>query len=209
MAEHVEQVKIGILGGTFDPVHNAHLMIAQQAQAAAGLNRVIFMPAGVPPHKEARALTQPMHRLAMARLAVEGIAGFEVSDMEIASPGTDYTVDTLRTLADTYTNARIYFIIGGDSLMYLDQWRSPETMLSLASFIAVYRPGCSIAALERKRRDITRRFGGEIILVDGAGQDISSTEIRRRAAAGQDFGSLVPPAVEQYIKHNGLYREGL
>jgi nicotinate-nucleotide adenylyltransferase len=208
VSEIVERERIGIYGGTFDPVHNAHLMVAQEAKAAAGLHRVILMPAGTPPHKEARALTRPEHRLEMARLAVAGMAGFEVSDMEIRSPGVDYTVDTLRRLKETAAGARLYFIIGGDSLMFLDQWRNPGALLSLASFVAVYRPGYAIEALERKRAEVTARFGGEIILAACPGMDISSTEIRGRVAAGLDISGFVPAAVEAYIRQHGLYREG-
>lgn len=208
VSEIVEREKIGIFGGTFDPVHNAHLMVAREAKAAAGLHRVILMPAGAPPHKEARALTKPGQRLAMARLAVCGLEGFEVSDIEIRSPGVDYTVDTLSSLKQTVEGAKLYFIIGGDSLMFLDQWRNPDRLLSLASFIAVYRPGYAVDELERKRAEVTARFGGEILLVACRGMDISSTEIRRRVAAGLDISGLLPSTVEAYIRKHGLYREG-
>ncbi len=200
--------KIGILGGTFDPVHIAHLMVASEAKRACGLNRVLLMPAGAPPHKEARALTAAAHRLAMARLAVEGMEGFAVSDLELRTPGIDYTVDTLRLLRHEYPGAKLYFIVGGDSLMALDQWRSPEKLLKLAAFAAVYRPGLELAVLERKRCELLGRFGGEITLVACPGMDISSTEVRRRAAAGQSIAGLVPPAVGAYIAAHGLYREG-
>jgi nicotinate-nucleotide adenylyltransferase len=206
MSDKVELLKIGVLGGTFDPVHNAHLMIAGEARKAAGLSRVLFMPAGNPPHK-AHALTQPEHRLNMTRLAVEGVEGFEVSDLEIRTPCVDYTVNTLRMLGETIAGAKLFFIIGGDSLLYLDQWRNPGGLLAQAAFVAVYRPGSSMEELERKRRLILERYGGEIRLVACAGQDISSTDIRRRVAAGQDISGLVPAPVAEYIKQHGLYRE--
>jgi len=199
---------IGILGGTFDPVHNAHLMIARMAAEAAGLDRVVFMPAGAPPNKDARSLTAPEHRLAMVRLAVEGITGFDVSDIEIRTPGLDYTVDTLRLMREMNPLARLFFIAGGDSLLYLDKWKDPGQLLSLAGFIAVYRPGCGMRKLERKRADILKRFGGEVLLVECSGLDISSSEIRRRVAAGLGISGLVPEAVEAYIRLHGLYREG-
>lgn len=208
MTDKTRQEKIGIMGGTFDPVHCAHLMVASEAMKACGLNRVMLMPAGAPPHKEARTLTPPEHRLNMARLAVADMPCFEVSDLEIRTPGTDYTVDTLSLLRCEYPDARLYFIIGGDSLMALDQWRSPEKLMKLASFAAVYRPGLDIGALERKRMEIICRFGGEITLVACRGMDVSSTEIRSRIAAGLGAGGLVPQAVEAYIIGRGLYREG-
>jgi nicotinate-nucleotide adenylyltransferase len=207
VSDKVEKKRIGILGGTFDPVHNAHLMIAEQARAAAHLHKVILMPAGTPPHKEERALTPARHRLAMARLAVEGRDGYEVSDLETASPGMDYTVDTLRMLNDRMPDAKLYFIVGGDSLMYLDQWREPEKLLFLASFIAIHRPGWSLQELERKRDELLKRFGGEVMLVACAGEDISSTEIRRRMALGLTISGLVPSNVEEYIREHRLYRE--
>lgn len=208
MTDNIQTERIGIMGGTFDPVHSAHLMVASEAKRACALDRVLLMPAGAPPHKEARTLTEAQHRLAMARLAIEGMEGFEVSDLEIRTPGIDYTVDTLRLLRLEYPDAKLYFIVGGDSLMALDQWRSPEKLLKLAAFAAVYRPGLELGALERKRRELVDRFGGEIALVACPGMDISSTEVRRRVAAAQDITDLVPPAVEAYIKAYGLYREG-
>ena len=199
--------KTGILGGTFDPVHNAHLMIAREAQAAAGLDSVLFMPAGIPPNKAGSPMAAPEHRLAMVRLAIRGKRGFAVSDREIKSPNVDYTADTLLALHEDKPGSRLYFIAGGDSLLYLDKWHKPAQLLSLAVFVAVYRPGSSLAELEHKRKEIMARFGGEILLVPCAGMDISSTEIRRRVAAGLDISSLVPKPVEAYIKLYGLYKE--
>jgi nicotinate-nucleotide adenylyltransferase len=209
MADGAELHKIGIFGGTFDPVHNAHLSVARLAAQAAGLHRVIFMPAGAPPHKQARALLAPEHRLAMVRLAVRCEADFQVSELEIVTPGVDFTVDTLRLFGKENPAARLYFLIGADSLMALDQWRDPGELLSLAAFVAVYRPECSMEALEQKRLQILHRFGGEILLVGCAGQAISSTDIRRKVAAGQDISGLVPPAVLDYIRRHGLYLEGI
>ena len=209
MADRVGPERIGIFGGTFDPIHNAHLMVARLARQAAGLDRVIFMPAGTPPHKERLALTADGHRLAMVRLAVEGLGGYEVSDLEMATPEVDYTVDTLRLMAGRNPGAKLYFIIGGDSLMMLDQWRDPEGLMSLAAFIAVYRPDCEPDALERKRGEILSRYGGEILLVSCGGMDVSSTMIRRRAAAGLDVSGLTSPAVARYIEEHALYVEGI
>ena len=120
----------------------------------------------------------------------------------------DYTVDTLRLMREMNPLARLFFIAGGDSLLYLDKWKDPGQLLSLAGFIAVYRPGCGMRKLERKRADILKRFGGEVLLVECSGLDISSSEIRRRVAAGLGISGLVPEAVEAYIRLHGLYREG-
>jgi nicotinate-nucleotide adenylyltransferase len=201
------QRRTGILGGTFDPVHNAHLMIARRAREAAALDKVVFVPAGLPPNKTGGALTAPEHRLAMARLAVEGMRGFEVSDIEIRTPGVDYTVDTLRALRALDPAAQFFFIAGGDSLMYLDQWKEPGALLAQASVVAVSRPGIGMGELERKRADILARFGGEILLVECAGMDVSSTEVRGRVAAGPGISRLVPRKGGEYILERGLYRE--
>lgn len=206
VTEQDSMKRIGIYGGTFDPAHNAHLMVARLAMAAAGLDRVVFLPSGSPPHKEERVLSAAHHRLEMVRLAIQGVGGFEVSDLEIATPGVDYTVDTLRRMRQANPGVRLFFIIGGDSLMYLDQWRDPEGLMSLASFVAVYRPDCEMADLARKRQDILRRYGGEILLVECPGMDISSTAIRRKVAAGEDIAELVPPAVASYIAQHDLYK---
>lgn len=197
--------RTGVFGGTFDPVHNAHLFVARLARDAAALDRVIFMPAGAPPHKGLRQMMAPEHRIAMVRLAVEGVEGFEVSELEIATPGVDYTVDTLRALKRADPDADLSFIIGGDSLMYLDQWRDPGELLSQAAFVAVFRSDCSIEGLRRKRRELLERFGGEILLVECPGMDISSTQIRRMVAAGEDISGLVPNKVAEYIRQNGIY----
>ena len=205
----INQQRIGIYGGTFDPVHNAHLMVARLAREAAGLGRVIFMPSGTPPHKPAQELTDAKHRLEMVQLAIAGQQGYEVSDLEIATPGVDYTVDTLRMLKSANPAAKLYFIIGGDSLMYLDQWYDPQGLLESAAFVTVFRPDSPMEDLERKRREILARYGGEILLVECPGMDISSTAIRQMAAAGEDVSAFVPPAVAHYIAQNKLYLERL
>jgi nicotinate-nucleotide adenylyltransferase len=183
-------MRTGILGGTFDPIHNAHLMVARKAMEAAALDRVVLIPAGVPPNKAGLRLTPPEHRLAMTRLAAEGVRGFEVSDFEIASPGVDYTVNTLRAMTNLYPDSKLFFIVGGDSLMYFDQWKDPGAILSLASIAAVYRPGFDFAELERKRAEILTVYQGEIQLV---------------ACDGMDMSGLVPAKVEEYIRSHGLY----
>ena len=204
MAQDTPQ-RIGILGGTFDPVHQAHLMIAAVAQKAAALHRVVLMPAGQPPHKESRRLSSAEHRLAMARLAARE-AGLEVSALEIATPGVDYTVDTLRALHARYPRDRLFFIIGGDSLMMLDQWYQPEELLRLAAFVAVYRPGNSLAELQAQREKLMERYEGEILLVPCHGMDVSSTTVRQRAARGEDLTPWVPQAVADYIREHKLYQ---
>lgn len=204
--DRTDPPKVGILGGTFDPVHNGHLMIAREARGAAGLGCVLFVPAGTPPHKPARGIASPERRLAMVRLAIEGEAGFEASDLEVRSGGVGYTVDTLHRFRTQLPGARLHFIMGGDSLLALDQWRSPGELLQLASVVAVYRPGCPFEALERKRGELIGRFGGEIVLAACDGLDVSSTGIRQRLAAGMPISGLVPPAVEAYIQRHGLYR---
>ena len=197
--------KTGLLGGTFDPVHNAHLYIAARAREAADLDRVLLLPAATPPHKRAQHLTAAAHRLQMAKLAASTEPWLGVSDWELKHPGQGYTVDTLRALRAQMPD-KLYFIIGGDSLMMLDQWAEPEGLLECAAFIAVVRPGYDWAAMEKQRADLLGRFGGEILLAAGEGIDLSSTEIRRLSAQGAALGGLVPAAVADYIAQNRLYQ---
>ena len=201
--------KIGILGGTFDPIHNGHLAIAESAAERLGLDRVIFIPAGRPWLKAEQAVSDPAHRLEMTRRAVAGHPRFEVSDIEIERPGATYTVDTLRELrarfADSPQPAELYLILGMDSARDLGRWRSPERIFEMCVVVALSRPGSDDASPE----DVERRFPaarGRFQIIQGPQIDVSATQIRQSAADGQPIGSQVPPSVGEYIRERGLYR---
>jgi nicotinate-nucleotide adenylyltransferase len=197
--------RIGLLGGSFDPIHVGHLHIARQACVRLGLDQVVLMPAGQPPHKLGLAMTDPEHRFEMVRLAVAGEPLFTLSRIDLDRPGPCYSVDTVRLLQDAWgPETRIYFLIGADSLADLPTWYRPRRLLELCQVVALRRPGYAIdlAALER-------RFPGAppIVLLEHVPQvDVSATEVRRRVAKGRSIEGLVPPAVAAYIEAHGLYR---
>jgi len=215
-----EAVRIGILGGTLDPIHLGHIEAALAAREALRLERVIIVPAQVPPHRS-RPETSPFHRFAMAALAVNGVDGLCVSDLELRSPAPSYTADTLlRLQAEDGTQAsQFFFIIGADAFAEIETWSRYPEVLDLANFVVVSRPGLSVSALrqrlpqlrDRMRLPIGRAAGAEsggrtlIFLVDAPTPDVSSTEIRRRITVGQSVSGLVAPAVEQHIQQHALY----
>jgi len=211
-------VTLGILGGTFNPIHTAHLRLAEVARAELALSRVLFVPAGDPPLKHA-GVAPACHRLAMVRLAIDGRPEFEALELEIERPGPSYTVDTLAELARRHPGERLWFIVGADALAQLGAWRSPERLFELASFAAARRPGSPGGLAELLPARLARAFrpkderswlhvsGNELRELPFAPLDVSATEIRRRAARGEDIGYWVPPRVAAYIAEHQLYRE--
>lgn len=193
--------RIGIFGGTFDPVHNGHLAAAQAARERLGLDRVIFVPAGRPPHKPGRALTPAKHRLAMVGLAIRGNAGFVLSADEIARPDTSFTVDTLERLASRLGKCKLHLLIGMDQALQLDTWRRPERIFALAEVDVVSRPGY-------REEGIPSRWRKRLRSVETPGLEISSRLIRRWARQGRSIAYLVPDPVSRYIRRHGLYRRG-
>ena len=197
--------RIGILGGTFDPIHYGHLAIADAARDALGLERVILIPAGRPWLKAARRVGDSAHRLAMARLGVAGRDGFEVSAMEVERPGPTYTVDTLSQLRQELGDeAMLHLILGMDSIRELGRWREPERLFDLCRIVAVSRPDIQ----DVSPAELARRFPssvGKLTIARGPMLNVSATEIRRRAAEGASIAEFVPPPVERYILEKGLY----
>ena len=195
---------IGVIGGTFDPIHTGHLIIAQEALTRLELDRVLFVPAGQPPHKLEREITDPERRFEMVRLAVAGNARFSVSRVDLDRDGPCYTVDTIGLLQRTWgEDTRLYFVIGADSLSELPTWRQPERLLRLCQVVAVARPGhqMDLQALDRLLPGAASR----VRLLDAPTLDISSTEIRRRVAGGLSIRYLVPAEVARYVEQYRLY----
>ena len=198
-------MRIGLMGGTFDPIHMGHLYAARQALLGAGLHRVVLLPSGVPPHKMTGANAPAGDRLAMTALAVRGQPGLAVSDYEIAG-GARYTADTLdgiRRLCGS--GCSLSFILGADSLLDLRRWYRPDRLLSLADIVAVYRPGYEVCALRAEVEYLRANFGARIALIMNGGVDISSSCIRERTGRGLPLEGLVPDAVAAYIREKGLY----
>lgn len=199
----VQPGSVGILGGTFDPIHNGHLAIAEEAREALGLERVAFMPASIPPHKPGRPITAAEHRLAMVHLAVEGNPAFEVSDLEVARGGTSYTVDTLEALRVAGL-AEPWLILSSEALAGLPTWREPARILRLARVAVVPRAGFDPLGPEW----VEARFPGastRVRFLAGPLLPISGSVVRRRAAAGRSVRYLVPDAVAAYIAQHRLY----
>jgi len=200
-------LKVGLMGGTFDPIHLAHLVTAEAALEQYRLERVIFVPTGFPPHKKDQRVTQAEHRHSLVVLATASHPRFEVSRVEIDRPGPSYTADTLEEMRRRLPQGtEIYFITGADAIIDVGTWREPERLFELCRFIAAPRPGWSQETAQAGLRRLEERFGCEILEIQSRTMDISSSEIRRRVAAGQSIRYLVPEVVEAYIQKHGLYR---
>lgn len=206
----ISSLKIGILGGTFDPIHEGHLLIAESARVCLHLDKVIFIPAGRPWLKSDRRVTSPGHRLAMVELATRDNTHFEVSDIEIERPGPTYTVDTLSELRRSMAEGtELYLILGMDSIRELVRWHSPDLIFEMCVVVAVSRPGVanvSIPELEREFPSST----GRIRIIDGPMVDTSATEIRFNASEDAPLCDL-PDSVRDYIREHALYtgRDGI
>jgi nicotinate-nucleotide adenylyltransferase len=187
--------RIGMLGGTFDPPHNAHLAMAERAMRDCALERVLFLPAPDPPHKH--PASSYATRAAMVQLAVDGKPGMELSRLEELRAGPSYTVDLLERYRSAHPDDEIYFIMGSDSLRDLASWRRPERIRELATLVVFSRPGAEAAP--------TAGSGAPGIILAGPMTDISSREIRRMVRAGQSIRSCVPEAVCNFILDNALY----
>ena len=198
-------MKIGIFGGTFDPVHNGHLLCAQEVMRQLHFDKVLLIPTGDPPHKITRRITPAADRLAMLDAALQGIAGFEVSDLECRRPDYTYTYDTLIALRKTAgENDAFYMIVGADTLSDLFNWYRAEDVFRLCSFAAMKRPGCDEPAFRENLRKAAEA-GARIIPVEVPQIDVSSTQVRRAAAAGEPLSGLVPERVAAYIREKRLY----
>ena len=197
--------KLGIMGGTFNPIHNGHIEIARIACRTIGLDEVIFLPDGEPPHKQTETLASGASRYNMTVLAVYGCPDFKASDMEIRRSGTTYTVDTLTQLAAQRPNDEIYYIVGADTLYNIEHWKTPEKLGALCSLIAVPRPGEDRSALPAQAEHIRKALNIRVYLAEESGPDISSTEIRACAAHGGELAAFIPGAAADYIAQHGLY----
>ena len=200
-------MKLGILGGTFDPIHLGHLIIAQEAMSSLRLDRVLFVPAGDPWMKADTTITPRQHRLAMVVAAVGGNPKFKVSPSELERFGPSYTVETLEEFQEDYgLQAELHFIIGADALKDFGRWNQPERVLELCILAVVGRPAqeeLDLSALEASLPGIGKR----VVVIDDVSIGVSATDIRERVAEGRSIRYLVPPAVEAYIQEHGLYKE--
>lgn len=199
-------MKTGILGGTFDPIHSGHLLVAEEVSARLALDEVIFIPAGQPWLKAGNHISAAGHRLQMVKLAIAGKPHFHVSTIELERPGPTYSVDTIEQLRRQPGSAdELYFIIGWDILLELPRWHQPQRLIDLCRPVAVPRVGWALPDL-KKLEAAMPGISQRVVLLDEPQIDISASIIRDRVAKGLSIAHLVPPAVEGYIMEKGLYR---
>ncbi|NLK73516.1 MAG: nicotinate-nucleotide adenylyltransferase [Clostridiales bacterium] len=198
--------RIGIMGGTFDPIHYGHLVLSEQVRSEFDLDKIIFVPAGIPPHKNKESVTENMHRYFMTVLATIHNPNFTVSDIEVKSEEVSYTIYTIETLKRMNEYEEMYFIVGADAILEIETWKDYDKLLGSCHFVAGTRPGNESQALVEKIEMLRNSFNAKIHLLKVPALDISSTDIRNSVAAGKSIKYLVPDAVEQYIYKNGLYK---
>lgn len=198
---------IGIMGGTFDPIHNGHLMLGRQACEEYGLDQVWFMPSGRPPHKTDHKVTDADDRIQMVRLAISHIPQFACSDFEIQRSGTTYTAETLRLLAKLYPQHQFHFIIGADSFYEIEKWYHPQEVMARVPLLVAGREYPEAPrSMEEQARYLRETYHADIHFLHCRELDVSSEELRRKVCSGQTICNYVPSAVAGYIESHGLYK---
>lgn len=197
--------KIGIFGGSFDPIHQGHLNIAKSAYDEFGLDEVWFIPAGHSPNKDESGMTSAEMRADMVSLAIAPYSYFKLSRMEIEAKETSYTYLTLTRLKEQYPDNELFFIMGADSLDYFEQWRHPEIICEKATILTAVRDDMDIAVIEAKIAALKELFPAEIYPIRGGRTEVSSTKLRQRIQNGQMDKEMIPKAVAAYIRENGIY----
>jgi len=200
-------MRLGLLGGTFDPVHWGHLLMAEQCREQCRLDQVWLLPAGSPPHKSDNAISTGKQRAEMLEFAIAGNPDLIVNRMELSRDGKTYTVDTLEQLQQERPDDELFFIIGADSLNDLPDWREPERIIEYATVVAVNRGDRPLPDREELTQQLGEKITSRVELVAMPGMDLSSTDIRHRVREGHSIRFMVPRAVEAYIAENRLYRE--
>jgi nicotinate-nucleotide adenylyltransferase len=213
-------MKIGLFGGTFDPIHWGHLRSAEEAREAFGLDRVLFIPAAEPPHKRQGAATPARDRASMVRLAIASHPGFRLSEVEIARGGRSYTIETLRYFRRYQPHHAYYFIIGLDAFAEIGSWKEYEQLFPLSHFIVTSRPGADsgrfgrlpvalrrLFCYDRKKKAYRHASGTYVFFLKLTDIAISASDIRRRMRAGSSIRYLVPPYVDRYTRRQRLYRD--
>ncbi len=199
---------LGIMGGTFDPIHMGHLAVAEQARDVLGLDAVVFMPAGRQPYKIDQDQLAAEKRLEMCRLALSDNENFDVSSLEVEREGITYTIDTLKTVRAHYpSNVKLYFIAGADSIATLADWKDARELSGLASFVGINRPGTKLIGDKAIKKSL-QEAGFTVEFIHAPSLDISSTDLRRRIAQGGSIRYLIPEPVRLVIEAENLYHRG-
>lgn len=196
-------MKIGIMGGTFDPIHNGHLMLGDYACRQFRLQRIWVMPNGNPPHKSQETASE--HRIRMAALAIENDPRFELNLYEAERPEVSYSYETIQNLSELYPEHDFYFILGADSLFTIESWRRPDSLLSDCTILAACRDDKDIPQMMEQIDYLKKKYYARIELLSSPMMDVSSSDIRRMVQYGMDVSHLVPPGVEEYIREHRLY----
>ena len=196
--------KIGIFGGTFNPVHTGHMQMAEYVMKSVAVDKIIFVPNGNPPHKTDKLVADAKHRYNMLQLAIGTNENYEVSDYEISKPGPCYTVDTMRHFRKENPNDTFYFIIGADSLDYIDRWMDAQSLIAENEFVVINRNFKENYNID-KNIEYILTLGGKLKKVDMPAVDVSSSQIRAMIQNGEDIGSLTGQKVKEYILTNKLY----
>jgi nicotinate-nucleotide adenylyltransferase len=197
--------RLGMLGGTFDPIHLGHLVIASYAADALGLDEVLFLPAQTPPHKRDRSVTNAAHRVAMVERAIAGDDRFRLSRLDLGTDTPSYTADLVERLADDEPDGDLYFLAGADSLRDFATWHEPDRIIRTARLAIAPRPGIEI---DERMLNAVPNLRNRVALFQAPLMDISSTDLRRRVRAGHSIRYVVPDGVLRYIEDAGLYRAG-
>lgn len=201
--------RIGIMGGTFDPVHIAHLRLAECAYEQFELDEVLFMPSGDPPHKKNKPVLEDNHRANMVKLAIADNPHFAFSDIEIKRDGFSYTSDTLIRLCNENPDAEYYFIVGADSLNYMEKWHNPQDIFDHSVILAANREELPEEEIDKQIDFLHGLYGGRIEKLTFPNLEISSHMLRALVAEGQSIRYYVPESVRQYIETNNLYQNGV
>ena len=200
---------VAIFGGTFDPIHVGHLIVAEEVRVKLGVEEIVFVPVGQPWLKADRRISSGKHRLAMIRLAIADNPHFKVSTLEIDRPGLTYTVDTVDMLRRQMgSEAKLFFLMGGDSLRELPQWKEPKRLIQLCRLVVFTRPDSRLPSMNGLEEGVPG-VSDNIVIVEVPQIDVSATEVRQRVRQGAPIDELVLPAVKDYILGSGLYREGV
>ena len=205
MSDHAKHQRIGIFGGTFDPVHYGHLLLAETCREQLNLDSVVFLPAGSPPHKSDSDISPASHRLEMLKLAVSGCPEFQIDERELKREGPSYTALTLQELSSEQPDSTLYFLMGADSLRDIPGWKDPQQILQLATVVAVNRPGIPLPETAE-----VRVWAGDLAdsiqVIQTLGTDLSSSTLRNQVAANLSIRFMTPRAVGVYIEQHELYR---
>lgn len=202
----MDRKKIGILGGTFNPIHYGHLLLAESARDRLGLDLVLFIPTGNNPMKTTDGDVDALLRYEMTRLGINGNCCFDISDLEIKRDGYTYTIDTLKELKKIYPGDELYFIVGADIVFDIDAWKQADEVMKLVTLVTTFRPGYDQNRLDERVIELKEMYGARILKLFTPEMDISSSEIRSRVRHGYSIKYLLPESVETFIYENHLYR---